>query len=446
MYFLKKRKKIMKTKILLDENELSTHFLNLNYYLKKYLGKVPEPALHPGTKKPVVEADLESIFARELVKQELSIAEKIEIPEELQEIYKTYRNTPLIRAKSLEKFLKTPAQIYFKNEGATLSGNHKINTALAQAYYNSKEGIKTLVTETGAGQWGSALSLACKYFNLKCQIFMVKVSYDQKPYRKYMMQIFGGQVFASPSQETEYGRSIFAKDPNCTGSLGMAISEALEIVGKSDNTKYCLGSVLNHVLLHQTIVGQETKKQLEKIGIYPDMMIGCVGGGSNFSGFIAPFVIDKISGKHKDLELVGVEPTSCPKMTKGEYRYDFGDSACKTPLLKMETLGNNFIPSSIHAGGLRYHANAPILSFLNQEKITRAVAYNQLEVFEAAIIFAKTQGIVVAPETAHAIKATVDEAIKCRESGQKKVIVFNLSGLGYLDLEGYNKFLKGELK
>lgn len=434
------------TKILLSENEIPTHFLNINYYLKKYLGRLPEPPLHPATKKVISPNDLAGIFPKSLIAQEMSLERQIAIPEEVREIYKLYRPTPLVRAKRLEKYLKTPAHIYFKNEGTTLSGSHKINTALVQAYYNQKEGIKTLTTETGAGQWGSALSMACKFFGLKCLVFMVRVSYDQKPYRKFIMQIFGAQVFASPSRQTVFGRQVLAKDPNTSGSLGIAISEALEIASQSSKTNYSLGSVLNHVLLHQTIVGQEAKKQMEKAGEYPDILIGCVGGGSNFGGFAIPFLIDKISGKKVKLKAIGVESSSCPKMTKGKYGYDFGDTAKKTPLLKMESLGSDFIPPPIHAGGLRYHGNAPILSFLNQEKITEARACGQGEVFKAALIFSQTEGIIPAPESSHALKVVIDEAIKCREENKKKVILFNLSGHGLLDLQGYADYLQGKLK
>lgn len=433
------------TKVLLSEKDIPTHFLNINYYFKKYLGKLPDPPLNPLTKQPIKAEDLAAIFPMELIKQEVSPEEKIAIPEEVRKLYKLYRPTPLVRAKRLEKFLQTPAHIYFKNEGATLTGSHKINTALVQTYYNRKEGVKTLTTETGAGQWGSALSVACNFFGLNCQVFMVRVSYDQKPYRKYIMQLFGADVAASPSNKTVFGRTILAKDPKNSGSLGIAISEALEIAIQNSNTKYALGSVLNHVLLHQTIVGQETKKQMEMVGDYPDIIIGCVGGGSNFAGFAIPFLIDKISGEKKNLKAIAVEASACPKMTKGQYRYDFGDTAKKTPLLKMQTLGSDFIPAPIHAGGLRYHGNAPILSFLNQEKITKARSYNQMDIFQAATIFAKTEGIIAAPESAHAIKATIDEAVKCREEGKKKVIVFNLSGHGLLDLNGYDQFLHKKL-
>lgn len=434
------------TKIILSENEIPTHFLNINYYLKKYLGRLPDPPLHPATKQVIKPEDLAAIFPKALIKQEMSLEKEIAIPDEVREIYKLYRPTPLVRAKRLEKYLATPAHIYFKNEGATLSGSHKINTALVQAYYNKKEGLKRLTTETGAGQWGSALSMACNFFGLKCLVFMVRVSYDQKPYRKFIMQIFGAEVYPSPSVKTVFGRQVLAKNPNNPGSLGISISEALEIAGQDKYTNYSLGSVLNHVLLHQSIVGQEAKKQMEKAGEYPDILIGCVGGGSNFGGFAIPFLIDKISGKKPKLRAIGVESASCPKMTKGKYRYDFGDTAKKTPLLKMETLGSDYIPPPIHAGGLRYHANAPILSFLNQEKITEARAYGQNEVFAAAITLAQTEGIIPAPESSHTIKAVLDEAIKCRKLGKKKVIVFNLSGHGLLDLSGFDDFLQGKLK
>jgi tryptophan synthase beta chain len=435
----------MNTKIILDEKEIPTQFLNINYYFKKYLGELPDPPLHPMTKKPVTAADLAPIFPMELIKQEVSLEEFIEIPEEVREIYKTYRPTPLIRAKRLEKMLDTPAHIYFKYEGASPTGAHKLNTALVQAYYNKKEGTKTLVTETGAGQWGTALSLACHYFGLKCLVFMVRISFDQKPYRKTLMRIYGADVVASPSDKTEFGRKLLKKNPKSPGSLGIAISEALETVAKSKNAKYSLGSVLNHVLLHQTVIGLETIKQMEKAGEYPDAVIGCCGGGSNFAGITLPFLARQLEGKVRRIKYIGVEPKSCPSMTKGEYRYDFGDTAKMTPLLKMKTLGCEFIPPPIHAGGLRYHGIAPLLAFLQEEKLIEARAYGQKEVFAVAVDFAKTEGIISAPESAHAIKAAVDEAIKCKQEGRKRVIVFNLSGHGLLDLKGYEDYLKGNL-
>ncbi len=435
----------MNTKILLEEKEMPKQFLNISFYLKKYLGKLPDPPLHPGTKKPVGPADLAPLFPMELIKQEVSLEEFIDIPEEVLDIYKTYRPTPLVRAIRLEKYLKTPAHIYFKYEGASPTGAHKLNTALVQAYYNQKEGVKTLVTETGAGQWGSALALACNYFKLQCQVFMVRVSFDQKPYRKIVMRIYGAQVFASPSERTNFGRKILKEFPDSPGSLGIAISEALETVVKSKNAKYSLGSVLNHVLLHQTIIGLETKKQMEKGGVYPDIVIGCCGGGSNFAGFAFPFMADKLAGKMKKIRFIGVEPASCPTLTKGQYRYDFGDTAGMTPLLKMKTLGCDFIPSPIHAGGLRYHGIAPQIAFLQEAGLIEAKAYGQKEVFEAGLVFAKTEGIIPAPESSHAIKAAIDEAVKCKEEGKKKVIVFNLSGHGLLDLGGYEDYLEGKL-
>lgn len=434
------------TKILLEEKEIPTHFLNINYYLKKYLGKLPDPPLNPATNEPIKAEDLALIFPMELIRQEVSLEKEIEIPDEVRELYKLYRPTPLFRAYRLERFLKTPAHIYYKYEGESPAGSHKLNTALAQAYYNKKEGIKNLLTETGAGQWGTALSMACSFFGLNCEVFMVKVSFEQKPYRKILMEMFGAKVHASPSPETEFGRKILKESPNSPGSLGIAISEALEMVTKKENSRYALGSVLNHVLLHQTIVGQETKKQMEKAGEYPDIIIGCCGGGSNFSGIAFPFLADKISGKNKKTRFIGVEPNSCPSMTKGEYRYDFGDTSQKTPLLKMETLGCNFIPAPIHAGGLRYHGIAPLLAFLHREKMIEAKAYGQKEIFKAGVDFAKTEGIIPAPESDHAIKAAIDEAVKCRREGKRKIILFNLSGHGLLDLKGYDDFLHHKLE
>jgi len=433
------------TKFTLSESEIPENFLNINYYLKKYLEKLPDPPLHPVTRKVIKPQDLEPLFSKELIKQEMSLEEKIAIPDEVRAVYQMYRPTPLVRAYRLEKFLDTPAHIYFKDEGLTLTSSHKINTAVAQAYYNKKEGATTETVETGAGQLGTAVAVACSLFGLKAKVFMVRVSYDQKPYRKYLMEVFGAQVYASPSTETAFGREVLAKNPKTLGSLGIAISEGMELALKDEKTKYALGSVLNCVLLHQTVVGQEVKKQMEKAGEYPDILIGCVGGGSNFGGFSIPFLVDKIAGLKPKLKVIGVEALSCPKMTKGEYRYDYGDTAKKTPLLKMETLGSDFIPPGIHAGGLRYHGNAPIMSFLNQKGITEPRAYDQKSVFKAGIDFARCEGIVPAPESSHAIKAVIDEAIKSREEGRKKVIVFNLSGHGLLDLNGYDKFLHNQL-
>lgn len=432
------------TKFILSESEIPENFLNINYYLKKYLGRLPDPPLNPVTKQPAGPADLVAIFPMEIIEQEMSLEEKIAIPEEVRNLFKLYRPTPLIRAYRLEKFLDTPAHIYFKYEGASPTGAHKLNTTIAQAYYNKKEGVKTLISETGAGQFGSALSLACNYFGLKCQIFMVRVSYDQKPYRKTVMQMYGADVTASPSAKTEFGKKILANNPDHPGSLGIAISEALETVIKSEGSKYSLGSVLNHVLLHQTVVGLEAKKQMEKAGEYPDIIIGCVGGGSNFAGISFPFMVDKLSGKKKT-KYIGVEPVSCPSLTKGKYEYDFGDTAHMTPLLKMHTLGSGFVPSPIHAGGLRYHGMAPLISFLYNEKLMEAVSYEQNPVFQAGVDFARCEGIIPAPESAHAIKAAMDEAIVAKKEGRKKVILFNLSGHGLLDLNGYDKFLHNKL-
>ena len=433
------------TKIQLDEKQIPENYLNINYYLKKYLDELPEPALHPNTRQPVGPADLSAIFPMELIKQEVSVEKQIPIPEEVMALYKLYRPSTLFRANRLEKYLDTPAHIYYKYEGGNASGSHKLNTALAQAYYNKKEGIKKLFTETGAGQWGSALALACNYFGLQCEIFMVKVSFEQKPYRKVIMQIFGADVHASPSSLTDYGKKVLADDEDHPGSLGIAISEALEKVISTKGAKYSLGSVLNHVLLHQTIIGLETKKQLEMAGEYPDIVIGCCGGGSNFSGITFPFIADCLAGKQKNTRFIGVEPKSCPSLTKGKYKYDFGDTAGMTPLLKMKTLGCDFTPSPIHAGGLRYHGMAPLISFLHEKKLIEAQAYNQIEVFKAGIEFAKCEGIISAPESAHAIKSAIDEAIAAKKEGKKKTIVFNLSGHGLLDLKGYDDFLENKL-
>lgn len=379
----------------------------------------------------------------ELIKQEVSRERWIEIPEEIQQAYKLWRPSPLHRAVRLEKALDTPAKIYYKNESVSPTGSHKPNTAVPQAYYNMKEGVKRLATETGAGQWGSALSLGCRIFGLNCSVYMVRVSYDQKPYRKLLMQTWGARVYASPTDLTQGGRKILEQDPESPGSLGIAISEAVEDAATHDDTKYSLGSVLNHVVLHQTVTGLEAKRQFEKTGDYPDIIIGCVGGGSNFSGFAFPFVKEKIDGKN--IRLVAVEPTSCPTLTRGLYRYDFGDTVGITPLLKMYTLGHDFIPAPIHAGGLRYHGDAPLLCLLRDENIIEAVAYRQNEVFEGAMQFAQTEGILPAPETAHAVRAAIDEALRCKETGEKKTIAFLFSGHGFFDLAAYDNYLSGNL-
>jgi tryptophan synthase beta chain len=426
-------------KIILAEADLPTEWYNIQPDLPRPL----PPYLHPATGRPVVPEDLAAIFPMSLIEQEMSQERWIAIPDEVRRIYQLWRPTPLRRARRLEAALKTPARIYYKDESVSPAGSHKPNTAVAQAYYNKAAGIRRLATETGAGQWGSALALACKFFDLECTVYMVKVSYYQKPYRRSLMQIWGAAVHPSPTDLTNAGRQILAKDPETSGSLGMAISEAVEDAASQADTNYSLGSVLNHVLLHQTIVGLETKKQLALAGEDPDILIGCVGGGSNFAGFMFPFAPDKLKGK--DLRFIGVEPTACPTLTKGAYAYDFGDTAGFTPLIMMHTLGHSFVPPGIHAGGLRYHGDAPLLSLLVYEKLIEARAYAQNPVFDAARLFAQTEGFVPAPETAHAIKAAVDEAVRCRETGEEKCIVFNYSGHGHFDLAAYDAYLEGKL-
>uniref|UniRef100_A0A7C4JQM9 Tryptophan synthase beta chain n=1 Tax=Thermodesulfobacterium geofontis TaxID=1295609 RepID=A0A7C4JQM9_9BACT len=428
-------------KILLSEREMPTEWYNV-------LSDLPEqlpPPINPATGKPIKPEDLLPVFPMSLIKQEISQDRWIPIPDEVLEVYKLWRPTPLVRAYGLEKYLNTPARIYYKNESVSPTGSHKPNTAVAQAYFNKIEGVKRLTTETGAGQWGSALAFACNIFGLKCRVYMVKVSYYQKPFRKSLMQVWGAEVYPSPTNLTNAGKKILAEDPDSPGSLGIAISEAIEDAVTNEDTKYSLGSVLNHVLLHQTIIGLETKKQLELIGEKPDVLIGCVGGGSNFGGFILPFVPEKLKGK-KEIKFLAVEPTACPTLTKGLYLYDFGDTVGLTPLLKMYTLGHNFVPPKIHAGGLRYHGDAPIICYLVYKKLVEAVAYTQKAVFEAAIIFAKTEGILPAPETAHAIKAVIDEAIRCKETKEEKCIVFNFSGHGHFDINAYDQYLENKLE
>jgi len=417
------------------------------YNIQPDLPKPLPPPIDPLTREPVKLEKLEALFAKELVRQEVSLDRWISIPEEVREVYSLWRPTPLIRASRLERYLKTPAKIFYKHEGVSPPGSHKPNTAVAQAYFNMKEGIERLTTETGAGQWGSALAFGCMLFNVKCTIYMVKVSYNQKPYRRTLMRIWGAEVIPSPSSRTGFGRKILKEDPNNPGSLGIAISEAIEDALNTDKTKYSLGSVLNHVLIHQTIIGLEAKEQLKIVDEYPDYVIGCVGGGSNFSGIMWPFYYDVVSGKaEKDVEFIAVEPTACPTLTKGVYTYDHGDTARLTPLLKMYTLGHNFMPPPIHAGGLRYHGDAPTLCLLVKEGIVKPLAYNQVEVFEAATLFAKCEGILPAPETAHAIKAVIDIALECKKKNEEKVILFNMSGHGYFDMSAYESFLNGELK
>ncbi len=426
-------------KLVIEEEFLPKKWYNIIPDLPE---KLPPP-LHPITKEPVKPEDLKPIFPKALIEQEFSEERWIRIPEEVREVYSIWRPTPLIRAERLERALKTPARIYFKFEGVSPPGSHKPNTAVAQAYYNAKEGVERLTTETGAGQWGSALCFATKLFDLKCTVYMVKVSYYQKPYRRVLMETWGGEVIPSPSDRTEVGRKILEKDPDNPGSLGIAISEAIEDAVRHDNTNYSLGSVLNHVLLHQTVIGLEAKRQLELLDERPDVIVGCVGGGSNFAGLCYPFVRDAMK---EGMKIIAVEPTACPTLTKGEYKYDYGDTAGLTPLLKMFTLGHDFIPPPIHAGGLRYHGDAPTLCMLVKHGIIEARAVSQIPTFEAGVMFARTEGIVPAPETNHAIRVVIDEALKAKEEGEEKVILFNFSGHGLLDLKAYDDYLSGKLQ
>jgi len=404
----------------------------------------PLPPLHPGTRKPLSSQDLEPLFPLELIRQELSADPFIEIPEEVQDIYRMWRPTPLVRAYGLEKFLDTPARIYYKYEGVSPSGSHKPNTAVPQAYYNNRQGVKRIVTETGAGQWGTALSFACSQFGLECEVYMVRISYDQKPYRKIMMNTFGAEVYASPSDRTAAGRNALQADPASTGSLGLAISEAIEIAAGDEGTKYALGSVLNHVLMHQTIIGQECIKQLEYAGDYPDIVIAPLGGGSNFAGLAFPFLQQQFRGRG-NVRCIAVEPASCPKLTQGEFMYDFGDVAGYTPLLPMYTLGHNFKPASIHAGGLRYHGASVLCSQLLKDGLIEASALQQLECFEAGVQFARSEGIIPAPEATHAIAQVIREARQAQLEGKEKIIVFNLCGHGFVDMQAYADYFAGQL-
>ena len=429
------------TKITLPESEIPTHFYNIAPDLPTPL----HPPLHPGTKEPIGPGDLAPIFPMALIQQEMSQERWIEIPDEVRDIYRLYRPSPVFRARALEEFLDTPAKIYYKSEHVSPVGSHKLNTALVQAYANKQEGVKRLATETGAGQWGCALACACKLMNLKCMVYMVRISYDQKPYRRIMMRTYGAEVVASPSTLTEAGRAMLAEHPDSPGSLGLAISEAIEDAVKRDDTKYSLGSVLNHVLMHQTIIGLEAKRQMEVAGDYPDILIGCHGGGSNFAGLAFPFLADKLKGRRKDLRAIAVEPCACPSLTAGVREYDFGDVAGSTPLMMMHTLGHKFMPPPVHAGGLRYHGSAPLVSHLLSSKLIEAEAYHQGEVFESAIKFAQCEGTIPAPESAHAVHSAMLHAIKAREAGEKKVILFNLSGHGHFDLSAYEAFLNGTM-
>ncbi len=427
--------------VILNPDEIPTAWYNIQADLPEPL----PPPLDPTTLKPIDPKLLERIFAKELIRQEVSAERFIKIPEEVLEAYlRLPRPTPLYRARRLEKFLKTPAKIYFKCENFSPTGSHKTNTAIAQAYYNKEQGIKRLVTETGAGQWGTALAYSCMLFGLKCRIYMVRVSYLQKPGRKTIAQLYGAEIYPSPSDQTEFGRRLLKENPNHPGTLGIAISEAIEDTLTNEDTRYSLGSVLNHVLLHQTIIGLEAKKQFEMIGEYPDVVCGCIGGGSNYAGFCYPFMMDKLKGK-TDTEFVACESKAVPHTTKGVYTYDFGDTAQMTPLLKMLTIGHNYACPPIHAGGLRYHGMAPSISYLIHKGYMRSVAYHQNEVFQAAKILAQTEGLIIAPETAHSLKFVIDEALRCRETGEKKVIAMNYSGHGLLDLSAYEQFLAGKL-
>ncbi len=431
---------MVQTKFVLDENEIPKKWYNI----VADMPEKPDPLLHPVTKEPT---DLPPpLFTAEVAKQEASTEKWVDIPEEVRDAYRLWRPTPLYRAHRLEKALKTPAKIYFKWEGVSPPGSHKPNTAVAQAYYAMKEGTSRLTTETGAGQWGSSLSFATALFDMDCTVYMVRVSYNQKPYRRIMMHAWGADVYPSPSDQTDFGRKMLERDPEHPGSLGIAISEAVEDAFKHDDAKYAIGSVVNHVLLHQTVQGLEAKKQFEMAEDYPDVMYGCVGGGSNFAGACLPFVGDKLTGKKPDLEVVSCEPTACPTLTRGIYAYDYGDTAGMAPIARMYTLGHDFVPPPIHAGGLRYHGDAPILCKLTKDGFMKAMAFHQKPVFEAALTFARTEGFLVAPETAHCVKAAIDEAIRCRETGEEKTIFFANSGHGHFDLAAYENYLEGKLE
>lgn len=427
------------TKVTLTEQDIPKQWYNI----LADMPNPPKPPLHPGTMQPIGPQDLSAIFPMSLIEQEVSSNRWIDIPDEVLQLYALWRPSPLFRAHRLEAELKTPARIYYKYEGVSPAGSHKPNTAIPQAYYNKQAGIKRIASETGAGQWGASIALACKLFGMEATIYMVKVSYNQKPYRKIAMQTWGATVHASPSNLTNAGRAVLAQDPNSNGSLGIAISEAVEDAATHNDTNYALGSVLNHVILHQTVIGLEAKKQFESINDYPDIVIGCCGGGSNFAGISFPFLYDKFAGKQ--LRAIAVEPISCPTLTKGDFRYDFGDTAGLTPFMMMYTLGHDFMPPGIHAGGLRYHGDSPLVSQLCKEGIIEAKAYGQTACFESAMMFSRTEAIIPAPESSHAIKAAIDEALICKEEGKSKAILFNLSGNGYLDLTAYDDFLNGKL-
>ena len=428
-------------KYVLDETRIPKCWYNLAADLPKPL----PPVLHPGTLKPIGPDDLAPLFPMSLILQEVSTEREIEIPEPVRQIYKQWRPTPLYRARRLEKALQTPAKIYYKYEGVSPAGSHKPNTAVAQAFFNKEAGVKRLATETGAGQWGSALAYAGALFGLEVQVFMVRVSYDQKPYRRALMETYGARCIPSPSTETQSGKAILAKRADHPGSLGIAISEAVEVAAQRDDTKYSLGSVVNHVLLHQTVVGQEAMAQMEMAGDYPDVIVGCTGGGSNFAGIAFPFLGAQLRGGKK-LRFVAVEPAACPSLTRGRYAFDFGDTAHLTPLVKMHTLGSTFTPPGFHAGGLRYHGMAPMVSHIKQLGLIEAVAYHQSKCFDAGVQFARTEGIVPAPEANHAVQGAIDEAIRCREEGKSRTILFNLCGHGHFDMQAYIEYFAGNLK
>ena len=427
------------TRVILTEDQMPRQWYNIQADMPTPL----LPPLHPGTGQPIGPEDLAAIFPMNLIEQEVSTERWIDIPEEVLEVLKLWRPSPLMRAKRLEKLLDTPAKIYYKNEGVSPAGSHKPNTAIPQAYYNKVFGTKRLTTETGAGQWGSALSFACQFFDIELKVYMVRISFDHKPFRKLMMQTWGADCVASPSNTTNAGRAILEKMPDTPGSLGIAISEAIEDAVTTPNTKYSLGSVLNHVMLHQSIIGLEAQKQMKILGEYPDVVIGCAGGGSNFAGLTFPFICDKIHGK--DVRIVAVEPSACPTLTRAPFVYDFGDTAKTTPMLPMHSLGHDFVPAPLHAGGLRYHGMSPLVSQLVRDDLIETVAYHQLECYERALQWARTEGFIPAPETSHAIAATVDEALKAKEEGKEKVILMNWSGHGLMDLKGYEAYLAGEL-
>jgi tryptophan synthase beta chain len=430
------------TKFVLPESEMPKAWYNLQADLPFDL----PPVLHPGTKQPVGPADLAPLFPMALIQQEVTKERWVEIPEPVREVYRLWRPTPLYRAHRLEKALQTPAKIFYKYEGVSPAGSHKPNTAVAQAFYNQQEGVKRLATETGAGQWGSSLAFAGQLFGIDVKIYMVRVSYDQKPYRRHMMETWGAKVVASPSPDTSTGRARLAQDPSCSGSLGLAISEAVEdAVTNETPTKYALGSVLNHVLLHQTVIGIESKRQLDMAGVYPDVVVGCIGGGSNFAGFAYPFLADKLTGKASGLRVVAIEPAAAPSLTRGVYAYDFGDTSMMTPLVRMYTLGHGFMPAPIHAGGLRYHGMASSICEIYRNKLIEARAVQQLATFEAGVLFARAEGIVPAPEAAHAVRGAIDEALRCKAEGKAETIAFNLCGHGHFDMSSYERYFAGKL-